>query len=149
MKKLILLTLLASFAQGKQFVVAESCDRTPVDVNTVPFEIDPNEIAGFYLVGYEIVCQGPTFYWDIVCCDDEGDSYILEPISLPKGMTWDAAKNQIKWTPPTAGIYYVKITVTDDPNRPCATRATGKYVWAIQVPEKNTPPFPEMRPVRN
>ncbi|MCA9078376.1 MAG: putative Ig domain-containing protein [Planctomycetaceae bacterium] len=89
------------------------------------------------------VVQGQTYSYDVEATDPNSEdapllTYTLDPASLGRGMTIDAATGQIDWSPTATGVTSVLVTVTDPEG------ASAQQLFDLQVvdsnPANNDPP---------
>ena len=99
------------------FAVAQVCTSpptlTPADV---PFEYDPNDAPARFISWMQIDA-GSEYGSEIRACDPDGDPFIIEPVSMPEGMTWDSITNWWHWTATNQqlGNHWLVFKVTDVP----------------------------------
>ncbi len=113
MKQLIIVVLITC-----GIAIAQVCTRpATLEPSDVPFVFDAN--VGRAISWMEIQ-PGGKYGSEIRVCDPNGDPVVIEPISMPVGMTWDANSNWWHWRPKHSqiGVHYLVMRATDQPPSP-------------------------------
>ena len=139
MKKLMLIMLLLCCAA---FVIAEECIKAPnIYPADVPFTYDPNTAPERVIHWLEISATSEISL-EVKACDPDGDPYVITPVIMPDGMTFDPNTNYFHWTPetPQIGTHWIVFRVIDIP--PFGSEPKGDIGATIinVTPRLNNPP---------
>lgn len=112
------------------------------DPNTVPFPYDKNQVVG-EILGTVTHRAGITGQITGTYADPDADPVTVRLTKAPADMLLKQDPNSssyvLTWTPTAAGVYYVAVTVKDQPPTGDPLEATGTILW--DVLPKNRSPF--------
>jgi len=132
------------YVLARTFVVGSICPiSSEIDPAQWGFSLaevpqDPNGFPYRVIAGMTIECTKP-YGSEMRGCDEDDDPYIIEPVIMPEGMTWDGSWWHWTATSEQRGNHFLLFRITDAPIG--STPGTTYAVYLVKVTNRvNHPP---------
>jgi len=140
---IIIMAVIAAVVWGQDQCVRPGI-LNPADV---PFAYDSDGHEPIAWMGIEAT---RSYSSEVRGCDPDGDPFIMEPVFMPEGSTWNAATNTWSWTPTIeqVGVHFIKIRATDivDPNTRWSKSSESEFMICVKAFNETPVILPDMDP---